>query len=138
MEFSYITIRNVKWCSHLEKSLEILFFYQIQRISIVTYDGIILLLDISSIELKTCTHKKTCNGMFIEALFIVIPNWVLSKWSSTNQLINKLIHPSNWLQLSSKNELPIDTCKGINEHYKHYTTERSQTQNKTDSVCLKY
>lgn len=49
-------------------------FYKIQRISIVTYDGIILLLDTSSIELKTCTHKKTCNGMFIAALFIVIPN----------------------------------------------------------------
>ena len=26
LEFSYITIRNVKWCSHLEKSLEVLFF----------------------------------------------------------------------------------------------------------------
>jgi hypothetical protein len=56
-------------------------------------------------RIENYIHAKKSTLVFIEALFIIAPNWKQPKCPSTGELINKLEYPHNGVILSNeKNE----------------------------------
>ena len=82
-EFSFIAGGNAKWYSHREDSLAVP-----QKTKHTLTDLAIMLLHVYPKELKTYIHTRTCEQMFIAALFIIAETWKQSKGPSVGEWIN--------------------------------------------------
>ena len=74
LDQSYIAVENVKLIATLENSLGNFIKKQKQLNMQLSHDPAVALLGIYPREMKTYIYTKTCTQMFIETLFIIVPN----------------------------------------------------------------
>ena len=68
-------------------------------------------------EMKTYVHTKTCMQILVTALFIIVKKWKLPKYSSTDELMNKMwcIHIIKYsVQFSSVSQSCPTLCDHMN------------------------
>lgn len=86
LEFPYIAVGNVKWCTALESSLAI---PQAMKHSVTMYDPAIPFLGIYQREIKTPSHKNVYTTVH-SRLFIIIRKKKETQMSINDKWINKI------------------------------------------------